>query len=783
MVVKMSLLKSSQNYIWCTSSILGKGATGAVHQGIHKLTGKAVAVKSFNHISHMRPQDVQMREFEALKILNHENIVKLLAIEEEQNTHSKVIVMELCTGGSLFTILDDPEKHYGLEETEFILVLNHLASGMNHLRGRKLIHRDLKPGNIMKYIGEDGRSIYKLVDFGAARELEDGQQFMSLYGTEEYLHPDMYERAVLHKPVSKTFDATVDLWSIGVTLFHIATGVLPFRPYGGRKNQQTMHSITTEKESGVISGVQLTEHGRINWSTELPKTCQFSLGLRNLITPVLAGLLESDSVKMWGFTKFFSKVTELVSKKIIEVIFVNDMIPLRLFLDENYLLKDLQAELKSQTGIIPSNQLLLFDNRCLNESTFEELNHTLYTSIDNPLILLDRNKSSIDDRLSSTLLVKFPIFPSTVSSVENDAALGKISCSVAYAVQRLIQKVVIVQQSLLKVPPFLSSSVKSDVQKLKNTLSLMTNEMSAINMRMELLASLHKSHMQLLSIAGQDENSEEDVFIKRIDEIVNERLQAKIANHLRNTEAKVDAFQSKIIHNKQMTKEWKDLIQNIATDLSCCPDKARTHTKKIRDSWHALVRDKAAGNLVSDMNIHDQQFHNLEKIKIHEASQKLMSVLNDESINCCIQLAERLKRWYNNAMTSVMQYNSFMNEVTVLKEEININQISLQKAELEYKQQTEMIISMMRTKQCLQLQNRPEKLENQSVNVPEKNIIKPRPRPCSCDGINYRGLDDLVKAQSEVRTALSDHKQMIHEFEKLTLRLVESNSATESIEH
>ncbi len=58
---------------------------------------------------------------------------------------------------------------------------------MKHLRDMNIIHRDLKPGNIMKFVSEDGTSIYKLTDFGAARELEDDQQFMSLYGTEEYL--------------------------------------------------------------------------------------------------------------------------------------------------------------------------------------------------------------------------------------------------------------------------------------------------------------------------------------------------------------------------------------------------------------------------------------------------------------------------------------------------------------------------------------------------------------------------------------------------------------------
>ena len=75
--------------------------------------------------------------------------------------------------------------------------------------------RDLKPGNIMRSISEDGQSVFKLTDFGAARELSDNEQFVSLYGTEEYLHPDIYERAVLHKDAGKRFSATVDLWSIG----------------------------------------------------------------------------------------------------------------------------------------------------------------------------------------------------------------------------------------------------------------------------------------------------------------------------------------------------------------------------------------------------------------------------------------------------------------------------------------------------------------------------------------------------------------------------------------
>ena len=62
-----------------------------------------------------------------------------------------------------------------------------LAAGIKHLRDNNLVHRDLKPGNIMKFINLDGSTIYKLTDFGAARELEEDERFLSLYGTEEYL--------------------------------------------------------------------------------------------------------------------------------------------------------------------------------------------------------------------------------------------------------------------------------------------------------------------------------------------------------------------------------------------------------------------------------------------------------------------------------------------------------------------------------------------------------------------------------------------------------------------
>uniref|UniRef100_A0A3Q2PBN4 TANK-binding kinase 1 n=1 Tax=Fundulus heteroclitus TaxID=8078 RepID=A0A3Q2PBN4_FUNHE len=103
-------MQSTANYLWLISDLLGQGATANVYRGRHKKTGDLYAVKVFNNLSFLRPLDVQMREFEVLKKLNHKNIVKLFAVEEETNTRHKVLVMEYCPCGSLYTEMEGVVK-------------------------------------------------------------------------------------------------------------------------------------------------------------------------------------------------------------------------------------------------------------------------------------------------------------------------------------------------------------------------------------------------------------------------------------------------------------------------------------------------------------------------------------------------------------------------------------------------------------------------------------------------------------------------------------------------
>uniref|UniRef100_A0A8C4LH28 Serine/threonine-protein kinase TBK1 n=1 Tax=Equus asinus asinus TaxID=83772 RepID=A0A8C4LH28_EQUAS len=390
-------MQSTSNHLWLLSDILGQGATANVFRGRHKKTGDLFAIKVFNNISFLRPVDVQMREFEVLKKLNHKNIVKLFAIEEETTTRHKVLVMEFCPCGSLYTVLEEPSNAYGLPESEFLIVLRDVVGGMNHLRENGIVHRDIKPGNIMRVIGEDGQSVYKLTDFGAARELEDDEQFVSLYGTEEYLHPDMYERAVLRKDHQKKYGATVDLWSIGVTFYHAATGSLPFRPFEGpRRNKEVMYKILTGKPSGAISGVQKAENGPIDWSGDMPVSCSLSRGLQVLLTPVLANILEADQEKCWGFDQFFAETSDILHRMIIHVFSLQQMTAHKIYI--HIMLRVLFSVLYLLKSFNPHNKLISEGRRLVLEPG-RLAQHLPKTTEDNPIFVFS---SVISDKKKKT---------------------------------------------------------------------------------------------------------------------------------------------------------------------------------------------------------------------------------------------------------------------------------------------------------------------------------------------------------------------------------------------
>ncbi|XP_034668298.1 serine/threonine-protein kinase TBK1 isoform X1 [Drosophila subobscura] len=645
----MSFLRGSVSYVWCTTSVLGKGATGSVFQGVNKITGESVAVKTFNPYSHMRPADVQMREFEALKKVNHENIVKLLAIEEDQEGRGKVIVMELCTGGSLFNILDDPENCYGLPEHEFLLVLEHLCAGMKHLRDNKLVHRDLKPGNIMKFISEDGQTIYKLTDFGAARELEDNQPFASLYGTEEYLHPDLYERAVLRKSIQRSFTANVDLWSIGVTLYHVATGNLPFRPFGGRKNRETMHQITTKKASGVISGTQLSENGPIEWSTTLPPHAHLSQGLKTLVTPLLAGLLEENREKTWSFDRFFHEVTLILRKRVIHVFYTNRTSSVEVFLEPEEQIDNFRERIFLQTEVPLEKQILLFNNEHLEKKVTPRTIAKAFpaTTTEQPIFLYsnDDNNVQLPQQLD---LPKFPVFPPNVS-VENDASLAKAACSVGHECKRRVD--IFTSMDIL-----IKKGVEHFVEMLITTITLLRKKTESFD---NLLSTVIDYADVVQSTAKTKGDQELKNLLKTL---------KNVKNDFDGAADVISQMHKHFVQDDELNDQWASSMHG-----KKCPCRTRASAQakylveRLRDSWQHLLRDRATRTLTYN----DEQFHALEKIKVDHNGKRLKALLLDNVNPAVAQIAECLADWYKLAQTVYLKTQILEKDVRDCERKLN----------------------------------------------------------------------------------------------------------------
>lgn len=513
----------------------------------------------------------------------------------------------------------------------------------------------------MKFIRDDGTTVYKLTDFGAARELQEGQYFQSLYGTEEYLHPDMYERAVLRKHANKTFGATIDLWSIGVTLYHVATGNLPFRPYGGRRNKETMHHITTKKESGVISGIQTKENGSIEWKRELPDNCQLSYGLKKIITPLLAGLLEADHRKIWSFERFFKEVDVVLSRRALYIFHVNKAQLITVYILPDETLTHLQAYILEQTEITEHSQILLCKTNLFNNMVEEYTHATGYprTSKESPLFLFNRENNNIMI-IPDQELPKFTDFLSVIS-VENDAAQAKFACSIGYQCKRQIEK-----YSLF------SKLIRDTVE---NFTKYINYELKQVNQNTQHL--LDKTHIckktaQILQLSQHISGySLKNNYSEKLNEISKDFITSAAVG--------VTDLHKGNCEQDTLKLQW----DTISRDLKCpyktlAPARVKTQVEHLRDSWQHLVRDRATRTL----SYNDEQFHILERIKITQTINRIKALLEKEVFPQYEQMAENFGDWYKMAqnthlkmeilVTDVSDYNHKLSE---FEEELTIENV------------------------------------------------------------------------------------------------------------
>lgn len=207
---------------------LGAGAMATVHKAKQLSLDRVVAIKILPRKFSSNPQFIERfyAEGRAAAALNHPNIVQAYDVGKSGEFH--YFVMEFVDGRTVF---DDIVKHKRYPEGEAIDVIIQIAEALQHAHEKGLIHRDVKPKNIM--ITKEG--VAKLADMGLARAMNDKEMAEAeagkAFGTPYYISPEQIRGEV-------NITAAADIYSLGATLYHMVAGTVPF---DGKNPSAVMH--------------------------------------------------------------------------------------------------------------------------------------------------------------------------------------------------------------------------------------------------------------------------------------------------------------------------------------------------------------------------------------------------------------------------------------------------------------------------------------------------------------------------------------------------------------
>jgi eukaryotic-like serine/threonine-protein kinase len=201
-------------------AFINAGGMGSLYRALHVMLDKTVAVKVIKNELVTSDEVVArfQREARAASNLHHPNIVSVYDLGQTPDG-TLYIAMEFIDGPSLKEVIrrDGP-----LTPRESIDILRQVASALSSAHRKQIVHRDLKSDNLM-LATEDGRTVVKLVDFGIAKTFDDSTQLTAagyMLGTPNYMSPE--------QAAGNPVDHRTDLYSLGVILFEMLTGKVPF---------------------------------------------------------------------------------------------------------------------------------------------------------------------------------------------------------------------------------------------------------------------------------------------------------------------------------------------------------------------------------------------------------------------------------------------------------------------------------------------------------------------------------------------------------------------------
>lgn len=228
---------------------IGEGGMGCVYRARQRSLNRMVAIKVLNSQQSERPQDLERfrEEARAVAKLRHPNVVQILEARSESDEGPHYIVLEYVDGPSLEELIEERER---LPEPEALKIVLDIARALECAERHGYIHRDVKPANIL--IASDRTA--KLSDLGLARRLEEETRKTTagmILGTPHYMAP---EQALDELSI----DIRADLYSLGVTLFHMVTGVLPFMGRTAISVISQHANLQLPDPNGFVEGLTIT---------------------------------------------------------------------------------------------------------------------------------------------------------------------------------------------------------------------------------------------------------------------------------------------------------------------------------------------------------------------------------------------------------------------------------------------------------------------------------------------------------------------------------------------
>ncbi|XP_069125101.1 inhibitor of nuclear factor kappa-B kinase subunit alpha-like isoform X2 [Argopecten irradians] len=341
---------------WKEDKTLGSGGFGTVVLWRNEETNETVAIKRCRVQNEMTAKHRQRwtLEVDIMKRLDHPNVISARDVPpplDVKETELPLLAMEYCAGGDLRKVLNKPENCCGLKEYEIRCLVANIASAVEYLHGKRIIHRDLKPENIVLSVVDD-KIVYKLIDLGYAKELDQGSVCTSFVGTLQYLAPELF--------ASQKYTCTVDYWSFGTVVFECIAGYRPFLP---TTPPVTWHKEVCQKSPEDISAYH-DSNGEVKFSKKLQYPTSLCRTLQVYFEKWLQLMLRWDPKSRGGGLRdgrphCFHLLDSMLYVQIIHILNVETNELLSYPLTEEYSMQQLMNIIEQETSIAVKDQDLL----------------------------------------------------------------------------------------------------------------------------------------------------------------------------------------------------------------------------------------------------------------------------------------------------------------------------------------------------------------------------------------------------------------------------------------